>query len=78
MAGKQCQHRQLDHAAVIVGYGTAGATDYWILKNTWGACVYFCLIVLLSSVACLLCRFVRACVRARVYVCQIVLLPSFA
>jgi len=27
---------QVDHAALVVGYGTEGSTPYWILKNSWG------------------------------------------
>ena len=32
-----CTSSDTNHAVTVVGYGTEGGQDYWLVKNSWGA-----------------------------------------
>ncbi|XP_031627168.1 cathepsin L1-like [Contarinia nasturtii] len=33
---RSCNNGALNHALVVIGYGTENGQDFWILKNSWG------------------------------------------
>ena len=34
---EQCSQLDFDHAVTVIGYGTEGGQDYWLIKNSMGA-----------------------------------------
>ncbi len=36
-----CSNKNIDHAILLIGYGTENGQNYWLIKNQWGESLLF-------------------------------------